>query len=62
MSASVATWEHPILLGHVPHSLPAILFFAGNRYRVSRGDINFADPFRLDPVLNVEATTDHSAI
>src|SRR5256886_339322 len=27
------------------------------RYRVSRGDLNFANPFRLDPVLNVEATT-----
>src|SRR6202012_5360715 len=50
------TWEHPILLGHI-HILSADLFFAGNRYRVSRGDINFADPFRLDPVLNVEATT-----
>jgi len=50
------TWEHPILLGHV-HILSGDLFFAGNRYHVSRGDINFADPFRLDPVLNVEATT-----
>ncbi len=50
------TWEHPILLGHI-HILSGDLFFAGNRYRVSRGDINFADPFRLDPVLNVEATT-----
>jgi translocation and assembly module TamB len=50
------TFEHPILLGHI-HILSGDLFFAGNRYRVSRGDINFADPFRLDPVLNVEATT-----
>jgi translocation and assembly module TamB len=50
------TWEHPIMLGHV-HILSGDLFFGGNRYRVSRGDINFADPFRLDPVLNVEATT-----
>ncbi len=51
------TWEHPILLGHI-HILSGDLFFAGNRYRVSLpGDINFADPFRLDPVLNVEATT-----
>jgi translocation and assembly module TamB len=50
------TSEHPILLGHI-HILSGDLFFGGNRYRVSRGDINFADPFRLDPVLNVEATT-----
>jgi translocation and assembly module TamB len=45
------TWDHPIMLGHL-HILSGDLFFGGNRYRVSR-----ADPFRLDPVLNVEATT-----
>jgi translocation and assembly module TamB len=50
------TWEHPILLGHI-HILSGELYFASNRYRVSRGDLNFANPFRLDPVLNVEATT-----
>ena len=50
------TFEHPILLGHI-HLLSGDLYFAGNRYRVARGDINFANPFRLDPVLNVEATT-----
>ena len=50
------TWEHPILLGHI-HLLSGDLMFAGNRYRVARGDINFSNPFRLDPVLNVEATT-----
>jgi len=50
------TWEHPILLGHI-HILSGNLYFAGNRYRVSRGDLNFSNPFRLDPILNVEATT-----
>lgn len=50
------TWEHPIVLGHI-HILSGNLNFAGNRYRVTRGDMNFANPFRLDPVLNVEATT-----
>jgi len=50
------TWEHPILLGHI-HILSGNLNFAGNRYRVTRGDLNFSNPFRLDPVLNVEATT-----
>jgi translocation and assembly module TamB len=50
------TWEHPIILGHI-HLLSGDLYFAGNRYRVARGDINFANPFRLDPVVNVEATT-----
>jgi translocation and assembly module TamB len=50
------TWEHPILLGHI-HLLSGDMEFRGNRYQVSRGDINFANPFRLDPVINVEATT-----
>lgn len=50
------TAEHPILLGHI-HVLSGGLSFRGNRYRVSRGDLNFVDPFRIDPVINVEATT-----
>jgi translocation and assembly module TamB len=31
--------------------------FRGNRYQLSRGDVNFDNPFRLDPVINIEATT-----
>ncbi|MBI1749352.1 MAG: translocation/assembly module TamB domain-containing protein [Acidobacteria bacterium] len=50
------TWEHPIFLGHI-HLLSGEMSFRGNRYRLTRGDINFANPFRLDPALNVEATT-----
>jgi translocation and assembly module TamB len=50
------TSEHPILLGHI-HVLSGNLLFHGNRYQVARGDINFANPFRLDPDINVEATT-----
>ncbi len=50
------TWEHPILVGQI-HLLSGEMSFRGNNYTISRGDINFANPFRLDPVLNVEATT-----
>ena len=50
------TWEHPILLGHL-HLLNGEMEFRGNRYQLSRGDINFANPFRLDPVINLEAAT-----
>ena len=50
------TAEHPILLGHI-HVLSGELYFHGSRYRVARGDLNFANPFRLDPAINVEATT-----
>jgi translocation and assembly module TamB len=50
------TAEHPILLGHI-HVISGDLYFRDNHYRVTRGDLNFANPFRLDPVINVEATT-----
>jgi translocation and assembly module TamB len=50
------TWEHPILLGNV-HLLAGEMGMRGNQYRLTRGDINFANPFRADPVLNVEVST-----
>jgi translocation and assembly module TamB len=50
------TWENPILLGRIS-LLNGELSFAGNRYKLARGDIDFTNPFRLDPVLNVQATT-----
>ena len=48
------TAEHPILFIDV---LSGDLFLRDNHYHVSRGDLNFANPFRLNPVINVEATT-----
>jgi translocation and assembly module TamB len=50
------TWDRPILLGNI-HLLGGEMAFRGNKFQLTRGDINFANPFRLDPVLNVEATT-----
>jgi translocation and assembly module TamB len=50
------TWERPVVLGHI-HLLSGEMSFRGNRYRLTRGDINFADPIRLDPVVNIEAVT-----
>ena len=50
------TWDHPILLGHI-RLLNGEMMFRGNRYRLTRGDINFSNPFRLVPVLGIEATT-----
>jgi translocation and assembly module TamB len=49
------TWDRPILLGNI-HLLGGQMAFRGNNFQLTRGDINFANPFRLDPVLNVEAT------
>jgi translocation and assembly module TamB len=50
------TWERPILLGHI-HLLSGEMSFRGNRYTITRGDINFANPRQIDPLLNIEATT-----
>lgn len=50
------TWDHPVLLGNV-HLLAGEMSMRGNQYRLTRGDINFANPFRADPVLNVEVST-----
>ncbi len=50
------TWDHPILLGNV-HLLTGEMTMRGNQYHLTRGDIDFVNPFRVDPVLNVEAAT-----
>jgi translocation and assembly module TamB len=49
------TWDRPVLLGDI-HLLDGEMPFRGDTFELTRGDINFANPFRLDPVLNVEAT------
>lgn len=53
------TWDRPVLLGHI-HLLSGEMPFRGNQFDLTRGDINFANPFRLDPVLDVELTTNIS--
>jgi len=50
------TADRPVLLGHV-HLLAGEFEFRGNTFRLVRGDINFANPFKLDPVFDLEATT-----
>jgi translocation and assembly module TamB len=50
------TWDRPILLGHI-HLLGGEMSFRGNTFTLTRGDINFANPFQLDPELNIEATS-----
>lgn len=50
------TWENPILLGNL-RLLSGEFQFRGNRYRLTRGDIIFSKPFRIDPELNIEAVT-----
>jgi translocation and assembly module TamB len=50
------TWDRPVLLGHI-HLLGGQMPFRGNNFELTRGDINFSNPFRLDPILNVQATS-----
>ena len=50
------TFDRPVLLGNV-HLLGGEMPFRGNKFEITRGDINFANPFRLDPELDVEATS-----
>jgi translocation and assembly module TamB len=50
------TPDRPILLGHI-HLLGGEMSFRGNNFALTRGDINFANPFQLDPELNIEATS-----
>ncbi len=47
------TWDRPVLLGHI-HLLSGTMPFRGNNFELTRGDIDFSNPFRLDPALNVE--------
>lgn len=48
------TLDNPSMTGHVEAS-GGTLVFQGNRYRVTRGNIDFADPVRIDPVVDLEA-------
>lgn len=50
------TAAHPVLLGRV-NIAQGDIKVAGTKYHLERGDINFLDPVRIDPVLDVDATT-----
>ncbi len=50
------TLANPVVIGSI-HVLSGESVLRGNRYKVSRADINMTNPFRTQPVLDVEATT-----
>jgi translocation and assembly module TamB len=50
------TPDHPILLGHVTVNSGQIEFF-GNKYNISRGEIAFSNPAKIEPVLNMDLST-----
>lgn len=50
------TLADPILLGHISGT-EGSLRFAGNRFSVDRANIEFADPFAINPLLNIVLST-----
>ncbi len=55
------TWGRPVLLGNI-HLLGGQMPFRGNTFQLTRGDINFANPFRLDPVLERRGHVHHQPV
>ncbi len=50
------TAARPVLLGRI-NIAEGDLKIGGTKYHLERGDVTFIDPVRIDPVLDVEATT-----
>jgi translocation and assembly module TamB len=48
------TVAEPSITGHIEAS-GGTLLFQGNRYTVTRGNIDFVDPLRIEPVIDIEA-------
>ena len=48
------TVDEPSITGHIEAS-GGTLSFQGNKYTVTRGNIDFVDPLRIQPVLDIEA-------
>ena len=50
------TYDQPLLFGNAEIDRGEV-FFEGNRYRVTRGSISFANPTRFEPFFDIEAET-----
>ena len=53
------TYDRPLLFGHATIERGE-LFFEGNRYLVTRGSIDFANPTKIEPFFDIEAETAHA--
>src|SRR5690606_33632871 len=51
------TVASPQFTGHVEVT-GGTLFFQGNRYQITRGNVDFVDPARVEPVLDIQAEAD----
>ena len=50
------TPDRPVLLGHVTVNSGQIEFF-GNKYSINRGEINFNNPAKIEPDINMDLST-----
>jgi translocation and assembly module TamB len=50
------TLDRPVVLGNISVSSGLIEFF-GNKYTISRGEVNFYNPSKIDPVIDMELET-----
>jgi len=50
------TGTRPVLLGRISIA-EGDINFNGQKYHLDRGDVTFANPVRIDPILDLEATT-----
>jgi translocation and assembly module TamB len=55
------TLERPVVLGNISVSSGQIEFF-GNKYTITRGEINFFNPTKIEPILNMDLETRVRAI
>ena len=51
------TFGEPAMTGHVEVS-DGSLNFQGNRYRITRGNVDFVDPVSIEPLIDVQAETE----
>ena len=51
------TFREPTMTGHVEVN-DGSLSFQGNRYRITRGNVDFVDPVSIEPLIDVQAETE----
>jgi translocation and assembly module TamB len=51
------TWGSPSMIGHIEIS-EGLILFQGKKYEVTRGNIDFVDPLKIEPRIDVQAETD----
>jgi len=50
------TVNRPALTGHVETNQGSLIF-SGKSYDVTRGNVDFVDPLKIDPIVNIQAET-----